>query len=183
MPLNDPLDLKGLPPKEQERILSGMRSPQVVTLHAGEIIYHFASTEGKTKTDLVSIPPSRWTAGAWWTYERDFRRIVAQHLDSGWSLGLTARSANAIQQSWSRVDVLVEAIVIKDINAFAGPGRTQHREMAPNGMYITLPGWPDVTQLYIPNIVDRHGLTALGREALDVRSQGVIDSQQLYPLV
>jgi hypothetical protein len=183
MPLNDGLDLANLTSKERQRILSGMRSPRVVLLHPGEVIYHFASTEGKKKKDLVAIPPSRWTAGAWWTYERDFRKIYAQHLNSDWSLGLTARSANAIQQSWSRVDVMVEAIVIKEINAFAGQGRTQYREMAPNGMYITLLGWPDVTQLYIPNIVDRHGLTALGREALDVRSQGVIDSQQLYPLV
>ncbi len=188
MPLNHGLDLKLLSEKEQRRILAGMRSPKVEPLHVGQILYHFGSTEGNRKGHgVVAVPPPRWAAGPWWFHERDYRRIYAEYLDSQLSLGLVGRSALAIQQSYSRVDVLVEAVVVKEINAFTGDGRPQHREMAPNGMFFTLPGWPGIMQIYIPNIVDRRTdgvttLNALGREALDVRSQGVIQSQQLYRL-
>jgi hypothetical protein len=177
--LNDNLDIKTLPDWEQKRIYSGMRAPRVITLHAGESLYHFASTQNYQG---AAIPAGRWAAGPWWIKSHDYQKIVNESKRSGMTMGYTARVSAAIQQSYSRVDVVVEAMVVKDIMAFAGAGQKQHREMAPNGMYITMGGWNDVTQLYIPNIADRNGLTALFGQALVVKKQEVINSQQLYPM-
>lgn len=180
MPLNAGLDLSQF----TDHARRGMRSPAVVTLRAGEALFRFAST---ARHDGTSIPSNTWAASPWWMYEADYHAILAVHRQSqaahgrnGQTLGMVARGAMAIQQSWSRLDVRIKAVVLQDINAFLGLGRTQYRELAPNGMYFTLPGWPDVRQLYIPNISDRTGLTPLFRQALDVRTQKIVSSQQLY---
>jgi hypothetical protein len=177
MALDDNLDLKQLPGRE--RVLSGMRSPQIVTLQVGEVIYRYAST---VNNKGMPVPTTSWAAGPWWIRDRDYQRIVTESQRSGMTHGFVARTANAVQQSYSKVDAVVEAVVIKEINAFAGRGQTQYREMAPNGMYITLAGWADVTQLYIPNIADRGGLTPLFSQAFQIRRQQTIDSQQFYAI-
>jgi len=179
MALNNNLDLKTLPDWERTRILSGMRSPRVVMLGIGEPIYRYAST---VNNKGMPVPATLWAAGPWWIRERDYQLILAESQRSGMTHGFVARTANAVQQSYSKVDALVEAVVIKEINAFAGRGQTQYREMAPNGMYITLRGWADVTQLYIPNLSDRGSLTPLFSQAFQIRRQQTIYSQQLYPV-
>jgi hypothetical protein len=167
MPLNDALNLSQLPDSARR----GLRSPRIVTLTAGQILYRFAST---------SSPAHLWAAGPWWMYEHDYHKIIAQHQQGKLSLGYLGRSAMAVQQSWSKMDVVVKAVVSQDIKAFAGRGRTQYREMTPNGMFITLTGWENVEQLFIPNIGDRNGRTSLGWQALNVVQQQIVSSQQLY---
>lgn len=170
--------LTGLPGQLRETVLSGMRSPRAVRLGAGEVLYRFASSDA---------PEATWAAGAWWLYERDFRKIVEQfrlsrgrHGADGLTLGWLGRVAAAVRQGWSRTDVLVKAAVRKEVGAFAGRGRTQYKERAPNGILYTYSGWPDVEQLYIPGIGGRAGLTPLGAESLHVIWQQKIESQQLF---
>jgi hypothetical protein len=166
MPLNADLDLSQLP----EAARAGLRQPRVVTLNAGDILFRFAST---------NRPKDRWAASPWWMFERDYRRIIKAHEESDLSLGLLARSAMAVQPSYSRMDVAIKAVVLQDINAFCGLGRPQYREVLPNGMYLTLRGWSDVEQLFIPNISDSAGRTSLGYQALHVMRQKTVASQQL----
>jgi hypothetical protein len=170
--------LEQMPHNVRETIKSGMRSPRAVTLGVGEVLYRFASSDA---------PETTWAAGAWWMYERDFQKIVEQvrisrdrHGEDGLTLGWLGRVAAAVRQGWSRTDVLVKASLRKELSAFAGRGRTQYKERGPNGILYTYSGWPDVEQLYIPDIGDRGGLTPLGAQSLHVIWQQKIDSQQLF---
>lgn len=172
--LNNDLDLSKLP----DTARSGMRSPRVVTLKSGQVLFRFASTT--TGSEM-------WAAGPWWMYEHDYHKIIAAYLESraqhgedGLTLGFLARAAVAVKQSWSRTDVVVKAIVNNDVKAFAGTGRSQYNESMPNGMHVTWRGWPNVTQLFIPNIGDRNGRTLLGYQSLLVLRQKVVKSQQLF---
>lgn len=170
-----------LPPHVRESIQSGMRNPRAVRLAAGEVLYRFASSDA---------PEATWAAGAWWVHERDFQKIVeqyrlsrARHGDDGLTLGWLGRVAAAVRQGWSRTDVLVKASVRKELPAFAGRGRTQYKEVGPNGILHTYSGWPEVEQLYLPGIGDRAGLTPHGAESLHVIWQQKIESQQLFERV
>ena len=174
MPLNDDLDLSKLP----EIAASGLRSPRVVMLNAGQVLFRFASTASR---------PNVWAAGPWWMYDHDYYKVVAAHLESrakhkeeGLTLGFLGRAAMAVQQSWSKMDVVVKAVVNNDIKVFAGLGRSQYNEQMPNGISITWKGWPSVEQLFIPNIGDRGGRTLLGYSALLVLRQKLVSSQQVF---
>ena len=78
--------------------------------------------------------------------------ILARHQAGGLGLGTVARSAGAVQPSWSLMDVSIKARLLDDLNAYSGKGRTQYRDLLPNGMYVTLQGWPEIDQVYIPNL-------------------------------
>ena len=121
--------------------------------------------------------------GPWWIRERDYRRIISayeaergKHGEDALSLGFLGRAAVAVQHSWSKVDVVVKAQVVEDINVFAGRGQRQYREWLRANIYITLSGWPQIEQLFIPNLGDQNGLTELGRRALLVLRKKTITS-------
>jgi len=178
MPLNADLSFDKLPAHAREAVARGMRAPRVVALAAGQVLFRFASSDS---------PPSLWAAGAWWLYEHDYRLIVEQERLSrerygadGLTLGWLGRVATAVQQSWSRADVVVKAVVLQEILALAGRGRTQYKERGPNGFLYTMAGWPHVQQIFIPNIGDRQGRTQTGYAALHVLRQKRVDSQQIY---
>lgn len=167
MALNAHLDTAELP----DAARAGLRQAKVVTLYEGQVLFRFASSDR---------PKEFWASSPWWMYEHDYRRVIAAHKESGWSLGLVGRSAMAVRPSHSRrMDVVVKAMVLDDINAFCGLGRTQHRDPLPNGMYLTLPGWSDVSQLYIPGISDRCGRTRLGFQAISIVRQKIVSSFDL----
>ena len=56
-------------------------------------------------------------------------------------------------------------------HAFIGRSRTQHNEMALNGIYYTLASWLHVEQIYIPNIGGKQYRMSVGYQALHVLSQ------------
>lgn len=178
MVLNDGLSLDTLSDRERSTLTSGMRSPRVVTLHAGDVVFRFASTQS---------PNESWAAGPWWATEMDYRKVISEHTrsqhehgDDGFSLGYVGRTAFAVQPSWSKMDIVVKAIVLNDIKAFAGRGQRQHREVLPNGMHLTLSGWAEVDQIFIPGIGAWDGSmvqrTTLGFQALKVLRQKRISS-------
>ncbi|MGB9180918.1 MAG: hypothetical protein WCB68_16925 [Pyrinomonadaceae bacterium] len=177
MPLNDNLSLDQLSNEVWEVLFSGMRSPRVKLLPAGLTLFRFASSDK---------PPETWAAGAWWIADHDYRKILAEHRVSqirhrkdGLTLGYLARAATAVRNEWSLMDIVVKAIVREDVMAFVGYGHTQHKEILPNGMYITIQGWPEIEQIFIPNISDRNGRTLLGYKALQVQRQKKVSSQRL----
>jgi hypothetical protein len=135
---------------EFARALQGMRNPTVVTLHAGDVLFRFAST--KNPQSGADIPSDQWARGAWWFREADYRTILQRYHAGRLGLGTVARSAGAVQPSWRLKNVSIKARLLDDINVYVGKGATQYRDELPNGMYVTQTGWPDVDQVYIPGI-------------------------------
>ncbi len=153
--LNDDLERSR---KEYDRASQGMRQPRIITLHEGDEIFRFAST--KNPATGKDLSPDQWIRGAWWFAEADYRLIIQRFQSGKLSLGTVARTAGAVQPSWSLMNVSIKARVIQPIKVYQGKGSTQYRDELPNGMYITLTGWPDIEQLYIPDMRGR-ALTAL----------------------
>ena len=137
---------------EYARACAGIRRPEIVTLPAGQTIFRFASTERIVNGKKLPTNSADWANGPWWMREDDYRKIIAQFMNSKLSLGTIARSAVAVQPSWSLVDVSIKAHIHHDMNVFSGVGAPQFNDILPNGMRMTLPGWSNITQLYIPNM-------------------------------
>ncbi len=135
---------------EFHRASLGIRNPHVVMLQAGDALFRFASTQNLKTGD--SIPSSEWAKGPWWFLEEDYRKVIDRHQASSLGLGTIARAAGAVLPSWSLMDVSIKARLRYDTKAYIGKGRTQYRDELPNGMYMTLTGWPDIDQVYIPNL-------------------------------
>src|SRR4051794_4559201 len=100
--------------QEYDRASAGIRSPQVVTLHAGDVLFRFGST--KNLQTGAKIDPSQWARGAWWFQEPDYRKIIANYQAGKLALGTVARAAGAVQPSWSNMDVSIKARLVIDIN-------------------------------------------------------------------
>lgn len=135
---------------EFSRANQGIRAPKVTTLPAGQVLFRFAST--KNVLTGASIPSTHWARGAWWVREHDYRKILDSFTKGKLTLGTVARSAVAVQPSWSNMDVSIKAYLLNDMKVYVGQGSTQHREQLPNGMFVTLSGWPVVEQIYVPGM-------------------------------
>ena len=128
----------------------GMRHPVATRLAAGTALFRFASTR---KTDTgAPIPPEQWPRGPWWFQEADYRLILHRYGKGKLGLGTVARSAGAVQPSWSLMDVSVKAYLLCDALVYTGRGSTQYRDPLPNGMVVTQAGWPEITQVYLPGM-------------------------------
>lgn len=147
MPINADLATTKL---EFTRAALGMRRPTVATLKAGDVLFRFAGT--KNPQTGADIPSSQWARGAWWFQEADYRAILLRHRAGGLGLGTVGRSAGAVQPSWSLMNVSIKARLLDDVGVYVGRGATQYRDELPNGMVVTLTGWPDITQVYVPGI-------------------------------
>lgn len=136
--------------EEYARASAGIKNPQVITLHAGDAIFRFAST--KDPLTGASVPSSKWARGAWWFQEQDYQHIIDNYQSQNLGLGTVGRVAGAVMPSWSNVDVSIKAYLLDDVNVYIGKGAPQFRDPLPNGMYVTMRGWPDIDQLYIPGM-------------------------------
>ena len=135
---------------EFSRAAQGIRNPTVMTLYAGDVIFRFAST--KNPLSGAEIPANQWARGGWWLQEADYRRINQRYRAGLLGFGTVARSAAAVQPSWSLMNVSIKARLLDDIKVYAGKGLSQYRDQLPNGMYVTAQGWSDIVQLYIPGM-------------------------------
>src|SRR4051812_8380326 len=111
---------------ELDRAEQGIRSPKVVTLQAGEAVFRFASTVDPTTGK--GRPSSEWARGPWWFLEADYRKVIDRHRSGPLALGTVARSAAAVQPSWSRMDVSIKAYLRFDTEVYLGKGKTQYRD-------------------------------------------------------
>ena len=170
---NNDLSLTTIPDWMRSLLLSGIRSPHVKHISPGTKLFRFSSSQ---------LPPDRWAAGPWWFGQDAFNRIKEDLLQSphGMGMGWSARRAMAVRQGWSRMDILVEARLNESMKIFSGRGTKQHREMLPNGMYVTWEGWDDVDQWFLPFINDRTGMTPMGQSAISIYRQGPVASYQLF---
>jgi hypothetical protein len=141
----------------------GIREPRATVLVPGEDLYRFAtSTSPGTGR---KVPLQMQAGGGWWFRSRDWQKILKSYLSGALNLGTVARIAGAVQWSWSNMDVLVKARLLSEVEAWEGFGRPQYRDILPNGMAVTLRGFPDVVQVYIPGM---RGGTAAALRIVDV---------------
>ena len=145
MPLNADLETTKT---EFARASAGIRSPRIASLTPGDEIFRFASSRRPPMGD--AIQPSKWALGAWWFPEASYRIIIQRYQAGKLALGTVARAAGAVQPSWSYMDVSIKARVTREVLVYFGRGKTQYRDQLPNGMFVTLQGWPDIEQIYIP---------------------------------
>src|SRR5688500_18761218 len=99
---------------EYDRASAGIRSPRVITLKAGDVVFRFGST--KNLQTGAAIDPGQWARGAWWFQEPDYRKIIKNYQAGKLALGTVARSAGVVQPSWSNMDVSIKAQLLQDIN-------------------------------------------------------------------
>ena len=140
---------------------TGIRKPAVVTIHRGETLLRFASSD----------KPARWKASPWWIRQSTFDVLRDSWRRDREKPGWTARYHLAGAMKFdNRMDVVVRAFVNTDFNAYVGIGKPQ-RETAPNGIHVTWMGRPTLEQIYIPCllVVMRDAL-AVVPEAWPVRS-------------
>jgi hypothetical protein len=147
---------------DYSKALRGIRTPVITTLPAGLEVFRFASSVRPGTGETIAS--TDWSKSPWWSLKADYYRILARHKAGALSLGTVARSATAVQPSWSRMDILISARLKEDTEAYQGKGKTQYRDLLPNGMYMTLTGWPDITQLYIPKY--QHSLWIVQQEVI-----------------
>lgn len=135
---------------EFNRAAMGMKNPRVVVLPQGEVLYRFCSSrDGRTGK---AVDPSKLVQGAWWIDQAAFERIYETYRANSLNLGTIARSAAAVQWTWSDMDLLLMAKLTSDVQAYRGQGSAQYRDVLPNGMTVTLKGWPEIEQIYVPNM-------------------------------
>ncbi len=135
---------------EWDQVIQGVRAATIKSLLAGTAIFRFASTKNPRTGE--PIPSTSWARGPWWFAERDYRTILMRYQTGALGLGTVARAAGAVQPSWSLMDVSIKAYLRYDTEVYVGTGKTQYRDPLPNGMFMTLSGWPDIEQIYIPGL-------------------------------
>ena len=137
---------------EYVKAARGIRDPTTTILSPGEDLYRFTSS--RVPGTGVPIPAVSQTTGPWWFRSRDWQKILRSYLKGPFRLGTVARFAGAVQWSWSDMDILLKARVVQGIEAWEGTGLPQFRDVLPNGMAVTLKGFPDVVQIFIPGMPD-----------------------------
>ena len=153
---------------EYSRAGGGIRRPEVMLLESGVELHRFSSTKDIEKDEPTESKD--WAGGSWWVLNEDYRKIISRYKRHNFKLGTTARSALAVQPSWSLMDVTIKAVVIHDMYVFHGRGSTQYNDELPNGTKVTLSGWADVTQIYIPE------MRGVARRNLRIKKQKIISS-------
>lgn len=166
-PVNDGLSTSH---PEYSRASGGIRSPAVRMLEEGQVVFRFASTKQIRNGKLYPTNSDDWANGSWWVLEEDYRKIISRFKQGDLNLGTTARSALAVQPSWSLMDVSIKGFLLNDMYVFHGSGSTQYNDVMPNGMTMTLQGWPDITQIYVP------GMRGDARRNIRIRKQKIIAS-------
>ena len=156
-----------------EKVSQNLENATFYELRPGEELYRFSDSNPKGRCFFG------YQASPWWFRKREFL-ILKTRVQSS-SLGLLqARLDAAILQKFSHMDVLVRAIVRRQVDAWMGTPKPQS-EIAPNGMRITMPGCKDIQQVFIPDITDISGmLTYFGRTALSVEETTMLNSPQLW---
>jgi hypothetical protein len=128
----------------------GLRRPAITMLAMGATLFRFGSSKNPQSGKANSRDER--VRRAWWFQGADYETIVERCHAGQLPLGTVARSAGAVQPSYSLMDVLIQAQLLQDILVYVGQGTTQYREVLPNGMFVTLKGWKEINQIYIPGI-------------------------------
>lgn len=123
----------------------GIQMPQATRLATGHYYYRFASSASPQPAQL---------GGGWWLDFENFsiiRRFAAEH---GYSLRDAARLMLALPYAWTRVDLLVRALLRAPMRAYTGLGKpAQSSATGPDRGTRWVPTQHvTVRQLYLPGL-------------------------------
>lgn len=123
----------------------GILNPQRKALPTGEYYYRFAST---------TAPRFAQFGGPWWLNFENFRTVRAFAQDNGYSLRDAARLTLALPYDWTRVDLLIRALLVQPLDAYAGHGnQAQGPQAGPDRGTVWIPTQHiKIEQLYIPGL-------------------------------
>ena len=123
----------------------GIAMPQPTRLPSGQYYYRFASSSSSKPAQL---------GGGWWIDYEAFRTIKEFASDNGYRLKDAARLMLALPYDWTKVDVLIRALLKVPLRAYTGAGKTAQGK--PGGADRGTKWIPTqhikVRQIYIPGL-------------------------------
>lgn len=129
----------------------GIVNPQPTRLPTGQYYYRFACS---------SSPRAAQVGGGWWLDFENFSLIRRFATDHGYGLHQAARLMLALPCAWTRVDLLVRALLREPLRAYTGLGKPAQAptKPAPEGNDRGTRWIPTqhvaVRQLYIPGLCE-----------------------------
>ncbi len=123
----------------------GINLPKEAKLRTGQYLYRFASSETSIDTKL---------GGGWWLEFEEFKKIENFANDNGYRLKDAARNMLALPYDWSKVDLLVRALLIVPLRAYRGYGKVAKGGdgAADKGTLYIPTQHIKIYQLYIPGL-------------------------------
>ncbi len=92
----------------------GIRNPQPTRLRAGQYYYRFASSATSREAQC---------GGGWWIDYENFVMIQTFAQKNGYSVREAARLMLALPHAWTRVDLLIRALLKHPLKAYTGEGK------------------------------------------------------------
>jgi hypothetical protein len=123
----------------------GILRPQPCHLPSGQYYYRFAST---------SSPREAQFGGGWWLEFEEYAKIRSFARENNYTIRDAARLMLALPYAWTRVDLLVKALLQKPLKAYAGEGKPAQGSTggADKGTTWIPTQHIKVRQLYIPGL-------------------------------
>jgi hypothetical protein len=124
----------------------GIANPQPTHLPAGHYYYRFASSQS---------PAIAQQGGGWWLDFENIQLIRSFAREHGYGLREAARLMLALPYAWTRVDLLIRALLLQPLLAYTGRGKPA--QGPPGGADRGTQWIPTqhvvVRQLYLPGLV------------------------------
>jgi hypothetical protein len=123
----------------------GILMPQPTRLPTGQYYYRFASS---------SSPRAAQMGGGWWIDFEAFHRIETFASANGYRLKDAARLLLALPYDWTKVDVLIKAVLKSSLRAYTGLGKPAQGKAggADKGTACIPSQHQKIRQLYIPGL-------------------------------
>lgn len=123
----------------------GILMPKPTSLRAGQYYYRFASS---------STDRSAQYGGGWWLEFEEFKKISQFADQHGYRLRESARMMLALPYAWTKVDILIKAMLLHPLRAYTGEGK---RAMAVGADADKNTAWTplqhvNIRQLYVPGL-------------------------------
>jgi hypothetical protein len=123
----------------------GILNPQPTHLHTGQFYYRFASSASSREAQ---------SGGGWWLDFENFKTIRSFAEKQGYSIREAARLMLALPYAWTRVDLLIRALLKEPLKAYTGEGKPAQggKTGADKGTMWIPTQHIKVRQLYIPGL-------------------------------
>lgn len=123
----------------------GIIMPQPTRLPSGQYYYRFANSTSPTFVQL---------GGGWWIDFENFRTVERFASANGYRLKDAARLMLALPYEWTKVDLLIKALLRSPLRAYTGEGKpAQGKTAGPDRGTKWIPTQHiKVRQLYIPGL-------------------------------
>lgn len=123
----------------------GIASPSPTRLPSGQYYYRFASSQS---------PRLAQVGGGWWLDFENFQTLRRFAEGNGYTLREAARLMLALPYAWTRVDLLVRALLTQPLRAYTGLGKPAQgaAQGADKGTRWVPTQHVAVRQLYVPGL-------------------------------